>query len=103
MGTTWVCIATNEAPNIPALSRHIGSCFDTTALKISAKPSLTSFLNKEISETKIKPVPNETRAASRESPIRSDNSPFIRDCKAINTPENAETTSNPRNLLGLQI
>ena len=90
MGTTWVCIATNEAPNIPALSRHIGSCFDVTALKILPKPDLTSFLNKEINETKIRPVPNETRAASRESPILLDNSPFIRDCKAISTPENAD-------------
>ena len=93
MGTTWVCIATNEAPNIPALSRHIGSCFEATALKISVKPDLTSFLNKEINETKIKPVPNETRAATSESPIWLDNSPFIRDCTTIKIPENADRSS----------
>ena len=91
------------APNVPALSRHIGSCFDLAALKILEKPDLTSFLNNEISDTKINPVPNETMAASSESPIRSDNSPFIRDCKAINAPENAERTSSPRNLLGFEI
>jgi hypothetical protein len=33
------------------------------------KPALTSFLNSEINETKIKPVPNETKAASSESPV----------------------------------
>ena len=70
---------TNEAPNIPALNRHIGSCFDLTALKILVKPALTSFLKNEIIDTKINPVPNETRAASRESPIWLDNSPLILD------------------------
>jgi hypothetical protein len=65
-----------------------------TALKILVKPCLISFLNMEIIDTKIKPVPNETKAASSESPIRSDNSPFIRDCKAINAPD--KTEKNPR-------
>jgi hypothetical protein len=50
-----------------------------TALKISVNPVLTSFLNAEISETKINPLPNETKAASSESPICTDNSPLIRD------------------------
>jgi hypothetical protein len=36
-------------------------------------------------------------------PFDLDNSPFIRDCKAIKTPENAESTSSPRNLLGFEI
>ena len=35
--------------------------------------------NNEISETKINPVPNETRAASRESPIWAESSPLILD------------------------
>ena len=90
MGTTWVCITTNEAPNIPAHSCHIGSRFDETAWKTSVKPSLTSFLNNEINDTNINPVPNETKAASSESPIRSDNSPFTRDCTTTKAPENPD-------------
>ena len=62
-------MATKDAPNIPAVRRQIESCFEETALKISLKPALTSFLNSEINETNIKPVPNETMAASSESPI----------------------------------
>jgi hypothetical protein len=51
-----------------------------------------------IAVTKSNPVENETTAASSESPIFSESAPFMRDCKAIKTPEIAESSSNPTTL-----
>jgi hypothetical protein len=45
--------------------------------------------------TKIRPVENETIAASSESPKRKESSPLIRDWIAIKTPESAERSSRP--------
>jgi hypothetical protein len=47
----------------------------------------------ETSETTINPLPNDTKAASSESPISADNSPLILDWLAINTPESADSNS----------
>ena len=70
IGTTWVCMATNEAPRTPAPKRHLGKDFCLTALKINPKPFLVLRWDKTINETKIKPDPKETIAASSESPNR---------------------------------
>ena len=51
-----------------------------------------------IAVTKSNPVENETTAASSESPIFSESAPFMRDCKAIKTPEIAERSSRPTTL-----
>jgi hypothetical protein len=79
IGTTCVCIATNDAPNTPAPNRHLGNVLAETAVNISLKPTLTSFLKSAINETNTKPVENETIAASRLSPIWAESSPLIRD------------------------
>lgn len=57
----------------------------------------------EISETKINPLPNDTKAASSESPISLDNSPLILDWPAINTPESADSNSRRCFFVDLEI
>ena len=95
MGTTCVCIATNEAPSTPAPSVQGFICLAFTALKISPNATRFCLLDKEISVTNKSPVVKETIAASSESPISWESAPLTRDCAAIRTPEKAERSSSP--------
>ena len=79
IGTTWVCMATKDAPNTPAPNCQTGSFLDLTAAKINPKPARVFLLETTIIVTKIRPVENETIAASSESPKRKESSPLIRD------------------------
>ena len=55
---TWVCLSLNEAPNIPVLYHNVVGYFAVSALKISVKSDLSSFLTNEIIGTKISSWPN---------------------------------------------
>ena len=98
-----VCTTTKAAPNSPAPRRQLGNAFTLAAFIIAPKPVRTSFLKTEISDTKSKPVAKETKAADNESPICVDNSPLIRDCREIKTPERDEKIPNNNEFLNFKV